>query len=102
MTRYLYSLLITLVVSLLLVAAFNRVVNPYGIFTGPAIAAINHDKPETLTRQRMSKAYQVASRKPEAIILGTSRALALNPQHPHWVRLRGYNLALTSSSIYEQ
>jgi hypothetical protein len=102
MTRYFYSLLISLVVSLLLVAGFNRVVNPYGIFTGPEIAALNRDKPETLTRQRMSKAYQVAYRKPEAIILGTSRAIALNPEHPHWASLRRYNLALTSSSIYEQ
>lgn len=102
MTRYLYSLLLTLLLSLLLVAGFNRVVNPYGIFSGPEIAALNRDKPETLTRQRMSKAYGVASRKPEAIILGTSRALALDPEHPHWAKLRAYNLALTSSSIYEQ
>jgi hypothetical protein len=87
---------------LLLVAAFNRVVNPYGLFDGPVIDGVNREKPETNNRQRISKAYQLRYLKPQAIILGTSRANALDARHIHWRNSVAYNLALNGSSIYEQ
>ena len=102
MQRYLTLLLGTILITLTGIIMLNRIANPFAIFATPVIVGFNSHKPEADTRQRLSKAYQVKNLRPDALLLGTSRALRLDPNHPHWQGLNGFNLALTSSSLYEQ
>ncbi len=102
MSRQYTRIVLSIVVAgLLAVAAFNALVDPYGVIGAPRIDGFNADKPEASRRERMSKAYEVRQIRPEAVLLGTSRALYLTPEHPHFQGLRAYNLALSDSSIYE-
>ncbi len=101
MNKYLKLLMALLTTTLVATAAFNRIIDPYGLFASPKLEGINLQKPETKNRQRLSKAYQLNYIKPEVVILGTSRALNLNINQDYWHGLNVYNLALASSSIYE-
>jgi len=102
MAKYLKFLLFPLSLSLLLIAATNWLVNPYGVFNSPVLEGINTYKTEIHTRERMNKTYRVNRIKPDTIILGTSRALVLDAQHPFLEDKHAFNLAISSSSAYEQ
>ncbi len=78
------------------IAIFNRIIDPYNIFNTPKIGKINIDKPFFSTFESLHK------KKPNAIILGSSRAmLGLDPMHYKWDPLTTYNLATAGSNIYE-
>lgn len=93
----------TALAALLLVAAVagvNRVANPYGLFASDLMRGA--DKPETFTHLRLVKAAQVRHRRPQALILGSSRAeTGLDPAHPAWLAGPVYNLGLSNASLYE-
>jgi hypothetical protein len=83
--------------SLFLVAGINFVVDPYGIFRFVDQTGFNHIKPTAGAHGAMSKAYQVLKVKPNALILGNSRAeVGLNPESSVWPEVIRpvYNLAL--------
>lgn len=87
--------------ALLGVAAINYTADPYGIFDSRIDS-------QPLTRElfqsnvRLAKAHIVSSFRPEAIILGSSRAeVGLSPGHPAWQYDRVYNLGLPKASIRE-
>lgn len=50
---------------------------------------------------RLYKPYHVNRRKPEAIIVGTSRSGSIRAQHPSWENLRTYNFAMPGMTVYE-
>lgn len=80
------------------VAAFNYFADPYGIHdprNAPNAALAVHGK------DRIYKARQVNALKPQAVILGSSRASALSADHPGWSATPVFNLALPASVIYE-
>lgn len=81
------------------VAVINYVVDPYGIyhFSGHSY---NYNKIIDSDPYR-SKAFQVKKYQPEAIVLGTSRAMRLNP--PFIESLTGepaYNVGLSAATPY--
>jgi len=97
--RYLRAFLGLLFGAALGIVALNWWVDPYGMFraapAGLEPAGFN-------TTLRLSKARAVARIKPQAIILGTSRAeLGLDPSHPGWPVAPVYNLALSGGTLYE-
>lgn len=80
------------------VATVNFLTDPYAIHNPrntPNTALAAHGK------DRLYKAYRVNMLKPQAVILGSSRALALRAEHPGWSAAPVYNLALPASVIYE-
>lgn len=98
--RYLKFTLIVFLVVVSLVVFFNWVVNPYSLFTEGGGGS--QDKPETFTHLRMVKAAQVRHLRPQALILGSSRAeTGLDPSHPLWRAKPVYNLGLSDAGVYE-
>jgi len=102
MQSYVRTFLTTLGGALLLVVGFNWGMNPYGLFPAPAITGINAYKPELSRRQYVAYPYEVTRVRPQVIILGTSRAMHIPTDQTAWSGKRSYNLALASSSFYEQ
>jgi hypothetical protein len=76
---------VALLTMLLLVAAFNAVINPYDVFGWPRIQGVNEYKPGTKNHVALAKALQVIRARPVTVILGTSRAyLAMDAASPEW------------------
>jgi hypothetical protein len=107
MRRYLRAWLVVAATLLLLVAGFNLVVDPYGLFRWIDAPAFNATKPTAGAHGAMAKAYQVLRVDPAGLILGNSRAeVGFDPLHPAWpAEARPvFNLALpgagTSTSLH--
>lgn len=84
---------------LLAIAAVNYVIDPYGIyhFSGKSY---NYQKVKD-SDPYLFKAYHIKKYQPEAVVLGTSRAMRLNP--PLIESLTGeqtYNLGLSAATAY--
>ncbi|MEM7255545.1 MAG: hypothetical protein AAF493_29445 [Pseudomonadota bacterium] len=87
---------------MVLVAGANAIIDPFGLFGAPRVAGFNEHKPAQRTTVRMFKAHVVDRMEPRTLILGSSRAeLGLSPQHPGFKAQPVYNLALSSSRMYE-
>lgn len=95
--RYAWFLLGGLVASFAAIMAFNAVVDPYLVFGMPDWPGVVRN----FSNQRLSKPYVVLRGEYDAVIVGSSRALRCNPDHPGFAGYRSYNLALAAGSIYE-
>ncbi|RTE08146.1 hypothetical protein [Paenibacillus whitsoniae] len=87
------------VLILVVIAVFNFCVDPYGYYRF-STGMFNYQKSK-FSDPYQFKAYQLKEDDPEAIVLGTSRAMRLNP--PRIRALSGetaYNLGLSGSSPY--
>ncbi|ASJ75498.1 hypothetical protein [Granulosicoccus antarcticus] len=94
------SVMVPLVV-LLAVAACNRVIDPYQIFSAHR-EAVYSDKPALHPNIRLHKAYQVRLQAPDALILGSSKAIQGIPaDHDYFAGKRVYNLAAPLASMKE-
>jgi hypothetical protein len=86
----------------LALAALVVLVDPYYVFGTPDIPGINVVRPRYENHVPAVKPYQVRRIKPDAIILGSSRAeVALDPQHPGWDGKNVFNFGLPSATSYE-
>lgn len=86
----------------LALSALVVLVDPYYLFGTPDISGINVVRPRYENHVPAVKPYQVRRIKPEAIILGSSRAeVALDPQHPGWNGKNVFNFGLPSATSYE-
>lgn len=85
MKRYLIVWLSLVGIILLVVATFNLVVDPYGLFRLVDRPGFNSIKPKAGAHGAMVKAYQVLRVQPNGLILGNSRAeVGLDPGHQAW------------------
>jgi hypothetical protein len=85
MQRYLRVWCGLTVALVVLVAATNLIVDPYGLFRLVDSAAFNAIKPKAGAHGRMVKAYQVLRVGPRSVILGNSRSeVGFDPRHPAW------------------
>lgn len=85
MKRYLLLWLTLTGAILLVVAVFNTVIDPYGLFHLIDKPGFNITKPKAGSHGAMSKAYQVLRVQPQGLVLGNSRAeVGLDPEHPAW------------------
>ncbi|TFV38246.1 hypothetical protein E4K66_17780 [Bradyrhizobium frederickii] len=86
----------------LALSALIVLVDPYYVFGTPDIPGINVVRPRYENHVPAVKPYQVRRIKPEAIILGSSRAeVALDPQHPGWSGKNVFNFGQPSATSYE-
>ena len=86
----------------LALSALIVLVDPYYVFGTPDIPGINVVRPRYENHVPAVKPYQVRRIKPDAIILGSSRAeVALDPQHPGWNGKNVFNFGLPSATSYE-
>lgn len=101
MKHYLTLWLATTMALVLVVAAFNVAVDPYGLFRLIDRSGFNSIKPAAATHGAMTKAYQLVRVKPKILVLGNSRAeLGLDPAHPA-LAAQGpvYNAALPGTGV---
>jgi hypothetical protein len=100
--RYLKYSAIFFIAFLIIIAGLNVLVDPYSIYNSPKVDRFNSIKPEYSDHIRLVKTYAVKRIKPEAIILGTSRAIrGIDPEHEGWSYQPVYNLAILGANIYE-
>ncbi len=100
--KYVKNFSLVGLILLVLAVGFNWLVNPYDTYGSPSIDGFNAEKPEVRTHARMIKAYAVRVVRPEAVILGSSRALwGVDPEHEGWAYHPVYNLAIEGVNIYE-
>jgi hypothetical protein len=107
MKRYLLYWLPLTGALLIAVAAFNFVIDPYGLFGVTDRAGFNSIKPTVGAHGSMAKAYQVLRLQPHGLILGNSRMeVGFDPESPSWpAQARPvFNLALpgtgTSTTVH--
>jgi hypothetical protein len=89
---------------LFFIAAFNAVVDPYGMYRLCRIEGFNVLKPAIYHRVRLFKAYDVRRIKPSAIVLGSSRShLGIRVTHEGWdpTATPRYNLAFDGATTKE-
>jgi tetratricopeptide (TPR) repeat protein len=86
------------------ILVFNVIVDPYWAYGAPEIEGFNAVKPQVTNELRLAKANIVCRVKPDAVILGSSRAeLGLDPEHPALSAAfqRPYNLSMAGMGIEE-
>jgi len=96
-TKSSYTLVILALPLLLLLstAVFNYAIDPYQIHA--KLKDGNYQtKPAIYKNMRLHKAYQITKVKPDALIIGTSKAIQGYPlTHPYFKNDRVYNAGLT-------
>lgn len=101
MQRYAAFTVLLPLFCLIAIGLFNRVIDPYQIFSADRHALYN-DKPALHANMRLHKAYQVRLQKPDSLILGSSKAIqGLPTAHPLFDGQRVYNLAMPLASMKE-
>jgi len=100
-SRYTALLIYNILAILIVMAAFNWLVNPLNIYAAPSIEGFNAIKTDS-DHDRIIKKNAVSNMKPEVICLGSSRTeYGIDPTYEGWPSQPVYNLALRSASICE-
>lgn len=85
MKRYMFFWLALTGFSLVAVAVFNLLVDPYGLFRIVDKPGFNKLKPKAGAHGPMVKAYNVIRVQPRGLIVGNSRAeVGFDPEHVDW------------------
>jgi hypothetical protein len=85
----------------LLLAAFVIAVDPYYMFGSPSWPGFNAVRPYYEPHLLVAKPYQVWSRRPSAVALGSSRVeVGIDPRHEGWTGPNVFNFALPSNNSY--
>ena len=103
MSTLIISCVLLIVIIFLLIAAFNLIVDPYGLYYIINSKGFNTIKPAILKykRGRVHRAYAIQRICPKTIVLGSSRAANLNNGHPSWRFKPVYNVSLPGAGIHE-
>ncbi len=100
--RYLRTLLVLVIVMVAVLAGFNALIDPYGVFGAPLIDGVNRVKHGYVHHQRIAKVHALERTAPATVILGSSRVnSALNPEHPAFRHKPVFNLGIDAADIYE-
>lgn len=101
--RFLRVFWILLASALSIVVLINLTVDPYGMLGTPTVSGFNQEKIAYQRHLRMIKAHSVRVLRPRGLIMGTSRAEWINPDHPGWKSETQpvFNLAMQSARIHE-
>ena len=103
--RYSRFLVSIVVVFVAIVATFNFIVNPMGLFNPPTIAEFNDVHPAGQSFSRLQKIEAIKRLKPDMIITGTSRAdsgMNIRPELLPDNTLVPYNAGLSAATVREQ
>jgi len=102
--NFILTIILTTGFLLSVVMGFNAVVDPFRMFDLWDLPGFNYYKPSVYKRTRVLKAYEIRRRKPDSILLGSSRChLAFSPDNQTWKRYspRPYNLAFDGATTKE-
>ena len=100
-SRYALVVLGVVLGGLAAAALLNRATDPYRIFSSDR-RAVYTGYPALHANMRLHKAHQVNLQKPNALVLGTSKAIQGIPlDHPRFAGRRVYNLAMPLATMEE-
>ena len=92
------------IVGIIIITAFNLIIDPYGIFNLVARNGININKPANATHARLFKAAELRRKRPTTICIGSSRVdYGISPETLKFYTndVSAYNASISSASIYE-
>lgn len=101
--HYFYQWAVGFLLILIITAAFNYLVDPYGFFDIERVKGFNQLKPAASSHVRIVKPYQLNRINPHAVIAGNSRPeMGINPDHECWPEpLKPvYNFGLPGADVY--
>lgn len=101
MKRYLYLVLVITALIVGGVGTFNYMVDPFLLYHHRDGGDEVLGRIDQFYNMRLYKPYHVSRRKPEAVIVGTSRSGSIRAKHHEWDHLRTYNFAMPGMTIYE-
>lgn len=100
--RFLLLFVVSFAASMACVALMNALIDPYMLFDAPRISGINAIKPRPEVWSGEIKRAVAVRQRPEAFILGNSRAeIGFDPEHASLRRLKldTYNLAVPGMGL---
>lgn len=101
-TRYVFAVFTAALTVVGGIVLANSILDPYGITQWFSHPRINAQKPGTIGRERIYRAFEVRRVCPEVIALGNSRtAYGVPMDHPDWAQRTRRNLAMSGASIQE-
>jgi len=99
--RWIKRFAIVAVIIISTMVFFNFVVDPNGVFDVVSIKGFNQYKTQSIS-DRITKFYYARRFKPDSLIMGTSRAVFIDPlDMGKYTKDRVYNLAINASTTYE-
>lgn len=99
---YVRLTLLSSLLAILLSAALNYIVDPYGVYRFIDREGFNRHKPKMGVNSKLAKPYNVQRVQPGTLLLGNSRVeVGIDPESPHWPKtsLPVYNMALPGTGI---
>ena len=98
---YLKLFAATFIVTVGMVGLTNVVIDPFGVYRLILIDGFNKYKEPGLRRFEAQIEYQMKSKKPQAIILGSSRTINISADHRGWRARPVANLSMSGAVIRE-
>ncbi|MDY7014455.1 MAG: hypothetical protein SVX43_12805 [Cyanobacteriota bacterium] len=100
--KYLFVFFLVIVVQSATVFALNWTIDPYKVSDVVSIHQFNQAKPEVVKQARLFKAIATIYKRPEIVLLGSSRTdLGLDPSYFREREDRAYNLGILGANMYE-
>jgi len=101
--KYITLYFTSFVILLSSIAAFNWFIDPFAMYWSPRVSFLNQIKPESGTRTRITKAYQIKNIDPEILIVGNSRVeMGLSPKSHIFQSQTVYNQGMPGSHLVMQ
>jgi hypothetical protein len=98
---YLRAQVLLLAILLAILAGFNYVVDPYGVYSPDHSYQFNHNKTEFFMKEPVIKPYRVSDMRPDTVILGASRAgFGYDENHAYFDDKKVYNFSMAGASMY--
>lgn len=86
---------------LFVLASFNYLIDPYGIYLPQQHFSFNQNKPQFFMKEPIIKPYRVSDLAPDTVILGLSQAgLGYDESHPAFDGQSVYNFSMAGASMY--
>ncbi|MEP5567757.1 MAG: hypothetical protein ABJN62_07990 [Halioglobus sp.] len=101
MTRYLAYVGGTLLLVICTSATFNYYADSLLLYHYRGAGDAKLNRVDQFDNMRFSKPYHVLEKKPDAIIIGSSRSGTIIPKHKQWRELVGYNFSLPGITLEE-
>lgn len=99
---YLFGFATAALVSIAALVTLNLLVDPYDLFGTPKIKGFNAVKAVIGSKQRVYETVEMLRRRPQVLILGTSRTdIGMAPDHPALPAGGGFNAAMSGQQIWE-
>lgn len=103
-TGYLRTLVALVVTAMGTIAAFNGVVDPWGLYRWYARDGFNANKPRQIFNERLLRASDLSREKPGVVLLGTSRTqVGMGTDAPalRGLNLTAHNVGFSDGTAYE-